>query len=41
MIGSLVRLALWLLKPAVMLYGVYRLAEDVHARQHLKEDGEI
>jgi len=41
LIGSFVRLVLWLLKPAVMLYGIYRLAEDVHARQHVKEDTEI
>ena len=41
LIGSLVRVVLWLLKPTVMLYGIYRLAEDVHSHQHLREDAEI
>ena len=38
LLSALVRLILCLLKPAVMLYGVYRLAEDVHARRQEKTE---
>ena len=41
LITALVRLVLRLVKPAVMCYGIYRLAEDVHAQQQRKEDAEI
>ena len=30
---ALARLGVWMLKPALILYGLYRLAEDCHARR--------
>ena len=31
---ALVRLMVWVLKPALVLYGLYRLAEDCQARRN-------
>ena len=42
LMGALARLVMWILKPAVVLYGIYRLAEDIHARRHpVAEDAKI
>lgn len=41
LMSVLARLILLVLKPAVVLYGIYRLAEDVYARRCPGEDTEI
>ena len=40
LLSALARLILWFLKPAVLLYGIYRLAEDIHAQRQPGEDTE-
>lgn len=33
LVTALVRLVVWVLKPTLILYGLYRLAEDCQARR--------
>ena len=36
LLGAIARLAVLALKPAVLFYAMYRMAEDIQARRHLE-----